>query len=43
VILGLLEADSQSFISANPTWTPFLGNEPDRFTLADLVRYATGP
>jgi len=43
VILGLLEADSQSFINANPTWTPFLGNEPDRFTLADLVRYATGP
>ena len=41
VILGLLETDSQSFISADPAWTPFLGDEKDRFTLGDLVRYAT--
>jgi hypothetical protein len=40
VILGLLTADSQSFLAANPAWTPFLGDKRDQFTLADLVRYA---
>jgi hypothetical protein len=43
VILGLLDADSQSFLGANPAWTPFLGDEPNQFMLADLVRYATEP
>jgi len=41
VILGLLDADPQSFLAADPGWTPFLGAEPGRFSLADLVAYAT--
>ncbi len=41
VILGLLDADPQSFLTADPGWTPFLGAEPGRFSLADLVAYAT--
>jgi Animal haem peroxidase len=40
-IAALLWADPGSFVHATPPWTPFLGPEPGRFTLADLVAYAT--
>lgn len=43
-VLGapLLDADQASFVNAKQPWTPFLGNRPNEFTLADLVAYATG-
>jgi Animal haem peroxidase len=42
VLLGLLDADPESFLSVDPTWTPFLGTVPRAFTVADLVSYADG-
>jgi hypothetical protein len=42
VLLGLVDADPESFLSVDPTWTPFLGAVPHSFTLADLVSYAGG-
>jgi hypothetical protein len=42
VLLGLVDADPESFLSVDPTWTPFLGPTPQRFTVADLVAYAAG-
>jgi heme peroxidase len=42
VILELLAADPASFVNAKQPWTPFLGNRPNKFTLADLAAYATG-
>jgi hypothetical protein len=42
VLLGLVDADPESFLSVDPTWTPFLGAVPHSFTLADLVSYADG-
>jgi Animal haem peroxidase len=42
VLLGLIDADPESFLSVDPTWTPFLGAVPHSFTLADLVSYADG-
>jgi hypothetical protein len=41
-ITALLRADPDSFVHATPPWSPFLGPRPGRFTLADLVAYATG-
>ncbi len=40
VLLGLADADPESFLSVDPTWTPFLGPTPHQFTVADLVTYA---
>jgi hypothetical protein len=42
VVLALLRADPESLLSI-PGWTPSLGRRRGRFTLADLVAYATGP
>jgi Animal haem peroxidase len=42
VLLGLLEFDPQSYFHVQPDWTPTLpAQEPGKFTLSDLVRYAT--
>jgi hypothetical protein len=45
VILGLLEADDQSYLHQpdGRAWTPFLGPRRGRFTLADLISSATVP
>ena len=42
VLLGLIDADPESFLSVDPIWTPFLGTVPGSFTVADLVSYADG-
>ena len=41
-VAALLWADPGSFVHATPRWAPFLGPEPGRFTLADLMVHATG-
>lgn len=40
VIIGLLEADSQSYLAQVPGWRPTLGAQPGTFTMADLLRFA---
>jgi hypothetical protein len=40
VVFAILAADPASFWRAGPTWTPFLGSAPERFTLPDLITYA---
>jgi hypothetical protein len=42
VLLGLLKEDAHSFVNARPGWKPTLGPKAGKFTLADLVRFATG-
>lgn len=43
VFLGMLFGDNDSFLSANPNWTPTIKSAaPGTFTLADLVNYALG-
>ncbi len=38
VLLGIVDADPESFRSVEPSWSPTLpGRVPDRFTLADLL------
>jgi len=40
VFVGLLEADSSSFLARNPNWKPILpGRVPGTFTMADLLTY----
>jgi len=40
VFVGLLRADSESYLSADPAWTPTLpGATVGHFTMADLFRY----
>jgi Animal haem peroxidase len=41
VIFAILAADPASFWRISPTWTPFLGSEPEQFTLPDLITYAS--
>jgi hypothetical protein len=41
VLLGLLKGDKRSFVNAAPKWRPTLGPQKGKFTLADLVRFAT--
>ncbi|MDX6624011.1 MAG: hypothetical protein QOE75_1943 [Solirubrobacterales bacterium] len=41
VLLGLLKGDKLSFVNEKPKWRPTLGPKAGRFTLADLVRFAT--
>jgi hypothetical protein len=41
VLLGLLKGDKRSFVNAAPKWRPTLGPKKGKFTLADLVRFAT--
>jgi hypothetical protein len=42
VLLGLLKEDSHSFVNARPGWKPTLGPKAGKFSLADLVKFATG-
>jgi Animal haem peroxidase len=42
VLLGLLKEDKHSFVNAQPGWKPTLGPKAGKFTLADLVKFATG-
>ena len=38
VLLGIVDADPESFRSVEPSWSPTLPSRvPDRFTLADLL------
>ncbi|HBY77229.1 MAG TPA: peroxidase, partial [Cyanobacteria bacterium UBA11148] len=40
VFVGLLEADSSSFLVRNPYWKPTLPAEkPGTFTMADLLKF----
>ncbi len=40
VFVGLLEADSSSFLARNPEWQPILPAEkPGTFTMADLLKF----
>ena len=42
VLLGLLKADPKSWVNIDPTWSPALPSaNPEEFTLADLVKFAT--
>ena len=42
VFVGLLLADSDSYLATEPDWTPTLSSEtgPDNFTIVDLLNYA---
>ncbi len=40
VIVGLLEGDPLSYLSADRDWRPALGADDGRFTVADLLRVA---
>lgn len=40
VLLGLLKGDFKSYLNQDPFWKPFLV-DGDKFTMADLVRFAT--
>ena len=38
VLVGIIEADPESFRSVDPSWTPTLpSHEPGRFGIADLL------
>jgi len=39
VFIGLLQGDDESFLSAEPGWTPTLGATPGHFTMGDLLRF----
>jgi hypothetical protein len=44
VVNGLLQADPNSYVHADPAWTPTLPSAQSRsFTMADLVRFTLGP
>lgn len=42
VFLGILFADSTSFLSARPEWVPSIGKAKAGFALRDIVAYARG-
>ena len=46
VFIGLLHGDPLSYLSIEPTWRPtpgrFGASEDGEFTMADLLRFATG-
>jgi len=42
VFLGMLFGDNDSYLSADPEWTPTIGRVKGQFTLRDLVAYALG-
>ncbi len=45
VLVGLLEGDPQSYVRQWPNWKPTLptrSSKPEKFDMADLVRFATG-
>ena len=40
VFVGLLEADSSSFLACNPDWKPTLPAQvPGKFTMTDLLNF----
>ena len=44
VINGLLQADPNSYVRADPAWTPTItSRQSGSFTIADLVRFTLGP
>jgi hypothetical protein len=42
VFLGMLFGDNDSFLSADPGWTPTIKKTKESFALRDLVAYALG-
>jgi hypothetical protein len=42
VFLGMLFGDNDSFLSAEPDWTPSIRNKGEQFALRDIVAYALG-
>jgi hypothetical protein len=42
VFLGMMFGDNDSFLSADPNWTPTIRNKGVNFALRDLVTYALG-
>jgi hypothetical protein len=42
VFLGMLFGDSDSFLSAHPSWIPTIGGKGEKFALRDIVAYALG-
>ena len=40
VFVGLLQSDSDSFLHAEPPFSPSLGPTPGQFTVVDLLTYA---
>jgi hypothetical protein len=42
VFLGMLFGDSDSFLSAHPSWIPTIGGKREKFALRDIVAYALG-
>jgi hypothetical protein len=44
VVNALLKADPNSYVHAEPAWTPLFANAQSKsFTMADLVRFTLGP
>ncbi|MEA2220612.1 MAG: hypothetical protein QOJ35_3238 [Solirubrobacteraceae bacterium] len=43
VLIGLLEADPNSYVRRQPNWTPELSDGPDEFDMGDIVRYVQDP
>jgi hypothetical protein len=42
VLLGLMFGDNDSFLSADPNWTPTIRGKGAKFALRDIVAYALG-
>ncbi|MBA2313187.1 MAG: peroxidase [Actinobacteria bacterium] len=42
VLLGMLKGDPFSYINIEPNWEPFLGQNPQDFTMGDLVAFTLG-
>jgi hypothetical protein len=40
--LGLMQADSSSYLTQNPLWTPKIGTPGAKFGLREFIRYALG-
>lgn len=40
VFIGLLAKDPSSYLRLDPAWKPFLGEEPGRFDMPDLLSFA---
>ena len=42
VFLGMMFGDNDSFLVADPSWTPSIRSKGTKFALRDLVAYALG-
>ncbi|OUS25540.1 hypothetical protein A9Q99_20995 [Gammaproteobacteria bacterium 45_16_T64] len=40
-LVGILQVDEHSFLTANPDWTPTLANADGLFEMADLIQFTT--